>query len=88
MVGVEVCRQPTVSGAQTGSHADELCEHTQPSHILQPALKHMSPAQALKEWQQRKPELFQKIFYKQAGLDKQPYFLNIFTRNFHYKSLS
>ena len=38
-------------------------------HIPQRALKHRSPVQALKEWQHRKPELFKKRVYKQAGLD-------------------
>ena len=38
-------------------------------HIQQRALKHMSPVQALKEWQHRKPELFKKRVCKQAGLN-------------------
>lgn len=38
-------------------------------HIPQRALGHISPIEALKEWQQKKPELFLKRVYKQAGLD-------------------
>lgn len=37
--------------------------------IPQRALKHLTPIQALKEWQQKKPELFVKRVYNQAGLD-------------------
>jgi hypothetical protein len=33
------------------------------------ALKHLTPIQALKEWPQKKPELFLKPVYNQAGLD-------------------
>ena len=38
-------------------------------HIPQRALKHVSPVQALKDWYAKKPELFKKRVYKQAGLD-------------------
>ena len=37
--------------------------------IPQRALKHLTPIQALKDWQQKKPELFLKRVYNQAGLD-------------------
>ena len=37
--------------------------------IPQRALNHLTPIQALKEWQQKKPELFVKRVYNQAGLD-------------------
>lgn len=37
--------------------------------IPQRALNHMTPIQALKEWQRKKPELFVKRVYNQAGLD-------------------
>jgi hypothetical protein len=37
--------------------------------IPQRALKHLTPIQALKEWQQKKPELFVKRVYNQANLD-------------------
>ena len=38
-------------------------------HIAQRALNHKSPIQALKDWQRKKPELFVKRVYEQAGLD-------------------
>ena len=37
--------------------------------IPQRALNHLSPVQALKEWQKKKPELFKKRIYNQPGLD-------------------
>ena len=37
--------------------------------IPQRALKHLTPVQALKDWQQKKPELFLKRVYNHAGLD-------------------
>lgn len=37
--------------------------------IPQRALNHLSPIQSLKNWHARKPELFKKRVYKQAGLD-------------------
>ena len=37
--------------------------------IPQRALNHLSPVQALKEWQKKKPELFKKRIYNQTGLD-------------------
>jgi len=37
--------------------------------IPQRALNHQSPVQALKAWQQKKPELFVKRVYEQTGLD-------------------
>jgi transposase len=38
-------------------------------HIPQRALGHVAPVDALKEWRQKKPGLFKKNVYKQAGLD-------------------
>jgi transposase-like protein len=38
-------------------------------NIPQRALKHQAPIQALKEWHQKRPELFTKRVYNQAGLD-------------------
>ncbi|MET3131614.1 hypothetical protein AAKU55_001876 [Oxalobacteraceae bacterium GrIS 1.11] len=40
------------------------------NNIPQRALKHQTPIEALKKWQQEKPELFVKYAYKQAGLDR------------------
>ena len=37
--------------------------------IPQKALNHLSPVQALKQWQSQRPELFQKRVYEHAGLD-------------------
>ena len=39
-------------------------------HIPQRALGHVSPIDSLKNWHQKKPELFRKRIYKQAELDK------------------
>jgi len=39
------------------------------NHIPQKALNHLSPVQALKQWQSDKPELFVKKVYKQTGPD-------------------
>jgi transposase InsO family protein len=38
-------------------------------HIPQRAIGTKTPIQALKEWQQQKPDLFVKRVYDQAGLD-------------------
>ena len=38
--------------------------------IPQRALHHRTPIQALKAWQDKKPELFVKRVYEQTGLDK------------------
>ncbi|PYD85031.1 hypothetical protein DNF23_51255, partial [Pseudomonas syringae pv. pisi] len=38
-------------------------------HIPQRALDAKTPILALKEWQQKRPELFVKRVYEQAGLD-------------------
>ncbi len=38
-------------------------------HIPQRALGGISPVDALKSWQVKKPDLFKKRVYKQAGLD-------------------
>ena len=42
------------------------------NHIPQKALNHLSPVQALKQWQSDKPELFVKKVYKQTGPDMLP----------------
>ena len=39
------------------------------NHIPQRALHHMSPVQALKQWQSQRPELFVKRVHDQPGLD-------------------
>ncbi|MDQ2822542.1 MAG: hypothetical protein M3Y65_19550, partial [Pseudomonadota bacterium] len=40
--------------------------------IPQRALEHQTPIQALKNWHDKKPELFFKRVYNQAGLDIYP----------------
>jgi len=40
--------------------------------IPQRALNHMTPIQALKDWQAKKPELFVKSDYNQANLERKP----------------
>jgi transposase InsO family protein len=42
-------------------------------NIPQRALKHQTPVQALKKWQQGKPDLFVKRVYNHAGLGKFPH---------------
>ncbi|BCX82950.1 hypothetical protein MIT9_P2541 [Methylomarinovum caldicuralii] len=37
--------------------------------IPQKALGHISPVQALKDWQKKRPELFKKRVYNLTGLD-------------------
>lgn len=41
-------------------------------HIPQRALGGIPPVQALKNWQAKKPDLFKKRVYKQAGLENRP----------------
>ena len=40
-------------------------------NIPQRALKHQTPIQVLKNWQQKMPDLFVKRVYNPAGLDSQ-----------------
>jgi hypothetical protein len=40
-------------------------------HIPPRAIEEKTPIQALKEWQQKKPDLFVKRIYDQTGLDCQ-----------------
>ena len=42
-------------------------------NIPQRALKHQTPIQALKEWQEKRPTLFVKRVYNQTGLDNQQF---------------
>jgi transposase InsO family protein len=37
--------------------------------IPQKALNHLSPIQALKQWQSKRPDLFNKRVYELTGLD-------------------
>ena len=38
-------------------------------HIPQKALGHITPIQALKQWQKERPDLFVKQVYNHSGLD-------------------
>lgn len=38
-------------------------------HIPQRALGHVTPVQALKQWQRKRPEIFVKKVYNYPGLD-------------------
>jgi transposase-like protein len=52
--------------------------------IPQRALKHQTPIQALKKWQEKKPDLFVKRVYNQAGLDRYAHgsiFLTLYDNN-------
>ncbi len=53
------------------SLADTLTGYVRVYHhqIPQKALGHVSPIQALKDWQQKCPERFKKRVYNLAGLD-------------------
>ena len=43
------------------------------NHLIpQRALNHLSPVQALKDWREKRPELFTKRVYNQPGLDNYP----------------
>jgi transposase InsO family protein len=56
------------SGAELEATLDNYM-FTYNHHIPQRALGHLSPIDALKSWQVKKPELFLKRVYKQAELD-------------------
>ena len=67
MADLGFCMLPGLATAFGGEAAAQLttCSH----RIPQRALNHQFPIQALQAWQQKKPELFIKPVYKQAGLD-------------------
>ena len=56
------------SGAELQATLDNYVK-TYNHRIPQRALNHLSPVQALKNWQTQKPELFKKRVYNQPGLD-------------------
>ena len=51
-------------------------------HIPQRALGHVTPIQALKQWQQKRPEIFVKKVYNHAGLDSYSSFQLSTSRDF------
>jgi hypothetical protein len=60
--------------SRAGIDPAQLRKDLQPQHS-EGALNHQTPIQALKKWQQEKPDLFAKRVYNQAGLDSyQPEF--------------
>lgn len=65
----EVVRQTRFASAAELETTLERYLKTYNQQIPQRALNHLSPVQALKEWQKKKPELFKKRVYNQAGLD-------------------
>ena len=65
----ELVKQTRFTSAQELETTLELYLKTYNHHIPQRALHHLSPVQALKDWQRRKPELFVKRVYEQSGLD-------------------
>ncbi len=60
----------------------ELYNH----HIPQKALGHLTPIQALKNWQLSHPHLFRKKVYDLAGLDT--YAVSLFSLSFQGNSIS
>lgn len=69
----EVVRQTRFASAAELETTLERYLKTYNQQIPQRALNHLSPVQALKEWQKKKPELFKKRVYNQAGLDTHHY---------------
>lgn len=65
----ELLNQTRFASAQELETTLGLYLKTYNHHIPQRALHHQSPVQALKDWQRKKPELFVKRVYEQAGLD-------------------
>jgi transposase InsO family protein len=65
----EVVSQTRFASAAELETTLERYVKTYNQQIPQRALNHLSPAQALKEWQRKKPELFKKRIYNQTGLD-------------------
>ena len=70
----EVVSQTRFASAAELETTLERYVKTYNQQIPQRALDHRSPVQALKEWQKKKPELFKKRVYNQAGLDTYPLF--------------
>jgi hypothetical protein len=58
-----------IPGSRRTSTSRTAAEPIYNHNIPQRALKHQTPIQALKEWQQKRPELFTKRVYNQTGLD-------------------
>ena len=65
----EVVKQTRFASAAELETTLERYVKTYNQLIPQRALNHLSPIQALKEWQKKKPKLFKKRVYNQPGLD-------------------
>ncbi len=65
----EVIRQTRFKSANELEMTLKQYTSTYNHHIPQRALNHLSPVQALQQWQKDRPELFAKRVYNQAGLD-------------------
>ena len=65
----EVVKQTRFASAAELETTLERYVKTYNQLIPQRALNHLSPIQALKEWQKQKPKLFKKRVYNQPGLD-------------------
>lgn len=68
----EVVKQTRFASAAELETTLERYVKTYNQLIPQRALNHLSPIQALKEWQKKKPKLFKKRVYNQPGLDTWP----------------
>ena len=66
----EVVKQTRFASAAELETTLERYVKTYNQLIPQRALNHLSPIQALKEWQKKKPKLFKKRVYNQPGLDR------------------
>lgn len=69
----EVVKQTRFASAAELETTLERYVKTYNQLIPQRALNHLSPIQALKEWQKKKPKLFKKRVYNQPGLDTYPW---------------
>ena len=81
MAESEVVNQTRFASAAELEMTLERYVNTYNQQIPQRALNHLSPIQALKEWQKKKPELFKKRIYNQAGLDIKNYLEHHFEPN-------
>lgn len=76
----EVVKQTRFASAAELETTLERYVKTYNQLIPQRALNHLSPIQALKEWQKKKPKLFKKRVYNQPGLDTFQVTVEVFMR--------
>ena len=65
----ELIQQTFFASSKELENTLTLYMNTYNHHIIQKSLGHISPIAAMKQWQVKKPDLFVKRVYKQAGLD-------------------